>query len=196
MSEHSEDEELAAIRSVVSALEMLSADVRARVLRYVFDRLEIRIEESAPHTALNPESPARTPISPPLESRTEAARQLDVRSLRDEKIPRSSTEMAALVAYYLSEVAQGEEHKDSVTSADVKRYFKQANYMLPQAINMVLPHAAAAGYFDAVGQGRYRLNPVGYNLVVHGMPSGASGERKGKSPNTSKTSKRTGKKRG
>ncbi|MGK2932078.1 MAG: hypothetical protein ACSLFD_04830, partial [Solirubrobacterales bacterium] len=43
-------------------------------------------------------------------------------------------------------------------------------------IGMTLPNATQAGYFDATGEtGKYRLNPVGYNLVVHGLPSGAEG---------------------
>jgi hypothetical protein len=54
----------------------------------------------------------------------------------------------------------------------LERYFKQAGFKLPKAIKQALPNAAAAGYFDGTGGGRYRLNPVGYNLVVHALPRG------------------------
>ena len=39
---------------------------------------------------------------------------------------------------------------------------------------MTLPNAKSAGYFDAVGNGEYKLNAVGHNLVVHSMPRGAT----------------------
>jgi len=75
--------------------------------------------------------------------------------------------MAALVAYYISEI-QGE--RDWINAADLQRYFKQAGFKLPKSLPHALPNATAAGYFDSLGDGRYRLNPVGYNLVVHGLP--------------------------
>jgi hypothetical protein len=78
--------------------------------------------------------------------------------------------MAALVAYYLSELAGDDERKDAINAADLEKYFKQAGFKLPKAIPQTLLNAAAAGYFDALGNGQYKLNPVGYNLAVHGLP--------------------------
>ena len=74
------------------------------------------------------------------------------------------------MAYYLSEMASDTERKDAINAADLEKYFKQAAFKLPKVIPQALPNAAAAGYFDAIGNGLYRLNPVGYNLVVHGLP--------------------------
>jgi hypothetical protein len=90
--------------------------------------------------------------------------------------------MAALVAYYLSELAPDGERKDEISAADLEKYFKQAAFRLPRSLRMTLPNAAAAGYFDGAGAGRYRLNPVGYNLVVHGLP---------RSQETGKTTRRS-----
>jgi hypothetical protein len=78
--------------------------------------------------------------------------------------------MAALVAYYLSELAPDDERREAINSSDLEKYFKQAGFKLPKAISQALPNAAAAGYFEPTGNGLYRLNPVGYNLVVHGLP--------------------------
>jgi hypothetical protein len=80
--------------------------------------------------------------------------------------------MAAVVAYYLSEIAPSHERKDAINASDLQKYFKQAGFKLPKSIPQALPNAAAAGYFDSTGSGLYRLNPVGYNLVVHGLPRG------------------------
>ena len=85
--------------------------------------------------------------------------------------------MAALVAYYLSELAPEGEQKDEINSSDLEKYFKQAGFKLPRSIYQTLPNAAAAGYFDGTGGGKYRLNPVGYNLVVHGLPRGSESKK-------------------
>jgi hypothetical protein len=110
-------------------------------------------------------------------------RQISIKDLRDEKQPDSSNQMAAIVAYYLSELAPENERRPTITSQDIERYFKQARFNLPKKINMALVNAAAAGYFDAVGNGAYKLNPVGYNLVAHGLPRDAatSGQRRKRS---------------
>lgn len=79
--------------------------------------------------------------------------------------------MACLVAYYLQEVAPEGERKDFINSADLEKYFKQANFKLPQRVQQVLPEAKSSGYFDSAGRGEYKLNAVGYNLVAHSLPS-------------------------
>ena len=96
--------------------------------------------------------------------------------------------MAAVVAYYLSELAPPEERKSSVNVQDITKYFKQANFPLPKAIKDMLSHARDAGYLDSAGEvGQYKLNPVGYNLVVHNLPHKAEhGHRKSKRKNKKK----------
>jgi len=78
--------------------------------------------------------------------------------------------MAALVAYYLAELAPSNEQTKALTRALLTKYFKQANYPLPKHPNMTLVDAKNAGYLDSAGRGSYQLNPVGYNLIAHGLP--------------------------
>jgi hypothetical protein len=85
--------------------------------------------------------------------------------------------MAALVAYYLAEVAPEAYRNQTMTAHDVKTYFKQAAFPLPSSAKMTLVHAKNAGYLESAGTGQYRLNPVGYNLVVHALPSQSSGKQ-------------------
>jgi len=89
--------------------------------------------------------------------------------------------MAALVAYYLAELAGENERTPDVTAEDVLKYFKQAGFPLPKARAMLLPNAKNAGYFDSLGDGKYRLNPVGYNLVAHNLPRSGTDSRVAKS---------------
>jgi len=83
--------------------------------------------------------------------------------------------MAAVVAFYLSELAPEPERKDFITTADIKRYFKLANFPLPKEPKYTLGNARQAGYFDPTSEaGSLRLNPVGYNLVAHRLPASAA----------------------
>jgi hypothetical protein len=157
------DAELRAIQSIMDALDGLDGDALQRVIAYVFNRLSIstpsRLQISTPSFATGPA---------PVQSASDARSHVpSIRDLKEEKKPESSNQMAAIVAYYLSDVAGT---KDSISTADIEKYFKQAAFKLPKKIQQTLPNAAAAGYFEAQGNGVYRLNPVGYNLVVHGLP--------------------------
>jgi hypothetical protein len=164
------DRELQAIGAILTALNGLEGESIQRVLDYVFGRLSIGQTRVA------------TPMSLPITTSGPAAiegkhlkEQVSIRDLKDEKHPESSNQMAALVAYYLSEVAPASEIKTSINAADLEKYFKQAGFKLPKKIPQTLINAAAAGYLDAAGNGMYQLNPVGYNLVVHGLPRGHGG---------------------
>lgn len=98
-------------------------------------------------------------------------RQIDIRSLKTEKNPDSAKQMACLVAYYLQELAPKDDRKQTISTQDVEKYFKQAGFKLPKRLEQILVDAKASGYFESVGRGEYKLNAVGYNLVVHGLPA-------------------------
>ena len=159
------DAEIHAIQAVIDALEPLDDDARGRVLEYTLRRLGMR-DLPPPVTSTPTLREPITDTAPPPSSPA----VMDIRSLREAKQPKSGVEMAALVAYYLAELAPSEERRDDIGTAEIERYFKQAQYRLPQRIDMTLHNAAAAGYFDRTGRGAFRLNPVGYNLVTHGLP--------------------------
>jgi hypothetical protein len=179
------DDELDAMVQVIGALEPLDELARSRVLDYVFRRLGLRLPSAT--------AGAATPLvavpgtATPLPSGSIG--QIDIRTLKDTKKPKSAQEMAAIVAYYLSELAPAADRKDYIDAGDVKKYFKQADFPLPGAPSMTLIHARNAGYLDTAGdRGRYKVNPVGYNLVVHNLPARADATRP--KPKNSKTKKK------
>src|SRR3989338_2730274 len=65
----------------------------------------------------------------------------DIRSLKDQKKPETASEMAALVAFYLSEVIVANGKKDTVNVEDMVLYFKQAGYPLPKSKPIILHNA-------------------------------------------------------
>jgi hypothetical protein len=169
------DRELTAMAAIMESLGGLDGEAIRRVLDYVTGRLSLgrttRVLAVSPSGSVSP-SASVTDSNP---SRTHA--RVSVRDLKDEKQPASSNQMAALVAYYLSELAPEADRRDTIGATEIQKYFKQAAFPLPKVPQKTLPNAVAAGYFDLAGGGQFRLNPVGYNLVVHGLPP-ASGSNK------------------
>jgi len=183
--------EVEAIGDVLASLEPLAGPARERVLAYVANALNIAastvgVSAAAPISVptLSPAVVA-DPAVVPTPTPAVAARHTDIRSLRDSKQPRSAVEMAAIVAYYLNDVAPEGEKRQTIGKSDLDKYFKQAGFPLPKAQNMTLVNATSGGYFDRVDQGQYKLNPVGYNLVVHNLPA-----RSGEAGTGSRTARR------
>lgn len=167
-------DELAAIKAVVEALQPLGDGARRHVMAYVAEALGIRATSAAIGDPGRQPAPTTSGLAVAAsEAVMPASATVDIRNLKEQKQPRTATEMASVVAYYLSELSPLEDRRAVVTAADIERYFKQANFRLPGRIAQTLPDAARAGYFDTTGRGQYKLNPVGYNLVAHGLPGGA-----------------------
>jgi hypothetical protein len=168
--------ELVALNAVVTALKSLRDDARQRVINAALMLLGAAPLSTPPVQQTSEqgagESAASQPAAESLTGSAERPPITDIRSLKDEKKPRTAVEMATLTAYYLSEVAPKEERKATIESEDIRNYFRLAQFRLPsQPPHQTLKYAKYAGYLDAAGRGSYKLNPVGYNLVVHGLPS-------------------------
>lgn len=161
-----------AIDQVIQALEPLDESARKTAIGAVCVHLGIKIADpmsagrAQPVGGAIPQN-AVLPASTVLPQTT----HVDIRSLKAEKKPTSAAQMACLVAYYLQEHAPDSERKQAITTADIDKYFKQAGFKLPQRSAQLLPDTKAAGYFDSGGRGEYKLNAVGYNLVVHNLPA-------------------------
>jgi hypothetical protein len=158
------DRELQAMRKVLSALVPLKLEGRARVLTYVLNRFGMTGDLLASVPSGSPYGTVSADTSPGAPEQG----LKDIRSLKEEKRPRSANEMAAVVAYYLSELAP--ERKSTINADDIKKYFLQARYPLPNSAPQLLINAKNSGYLQSAGTGQYRLNSVGYNLVMHKLP--------------------------
>lgn len=152
-----------AIDEIISALEELEPSARRTAVTAACNHLQIPMDKAPPSDSGQSIAPGSTPPTP-------TPPVVDIKTLKEEKKPRGAAEMACVIAYYLQELAPVDERKDVIVVADLKKYFKQAKFKLPTAIQYTLVNAKNAGYFDSAGSGSYRLNAVGYNLAVHTLP--------------------------
>lgn len=171
MSEQGSDPELNAIQIILSALEPLDDEARQRVFNYVLQRTKLSAVTNFSNITDSLDAKSNLSNAQPEAIQSSVATITDVRTLKNQKNPRSANEMAALIGYYLAELAPVDERKSSIDRSDIEKYFKQAGFALPKIAKQTLINAARAGYLDSAGDGKYKLNPVGYNLVVHGLPS-------------------------
>lgn len=163
-----------AIDQIIIALDGLDENARVTAISAACKLLKI-------HLALGNENGGTSDEDNKIDGRGGSAalgmaikhggRQVDIRSLKTEKNPDSAKQMACLVAYYLQERAPKEERKQTISTQDIEKYFKQANFKLPKKVEQVLVDAKRSGYFESAARGEYKLNAVGYNLVVHGLPA-------------------------
>jgi hypothetical protein len=155
--------EVVAIEAISKALAPLEPTAQRRVLNYVLSA-----------TGLSPSSDQPSPNTRPDDGPSPPGRHKgsevtpDIRSFREAKQPKNGSEMAAVLAYYLSEVAPPAERKTSITSSDIEKYFKQAGFPLPSRSRDAL--RTAPGFLEKTSSGEYRLTSVGHNLVVHKLP--------------------------
>jgi hypothetical protein len=168
-----------AIDQIIGALEALESDARKTAIEAACAHLKITPVQVAPVLELRQDTPngavdrgARR-LGPAAAGAPPTPN--DIRSLRDQKNPKSAREMACVVAFYLQELAPEGERKEAIATADLEKYFKQANFKLPEKITQVLTDAKGAGYFDSASRGAYKLNAVGYNLVAHKLPATPAG---------------------
>lgn len=182
------DDEIEAIKTVLTALEPLSPEVRSTVLDYVVKRLGVPQVSTGAAAVVDPVT-----LQDPLTASSNA-QITHIKQLKEIKKPRSNNEMAAVVAFYLAHHAPQNERKTTINRQDIETYFRIGEYPLPEQPQFALANAKNAGYFEMVGGGEYKLNPVGDNLVAHSLPRGTGKKRKKKKSAKKKTKKKTKKK--
>lgn len=184
------NKELKAMSDIIAALSELDGSAKVRVVKSVLELLGITPNATEtlmqPTRTLQPDEVIDTSTTPKSTSET-----IDIRMLKEQRKPKSAIQMAALVAYYLQEIAPIEDRKEVINAHDIVKYFKLAPYNLPTGKNGAadtLNNAKRAGYLETSGTGTYKLNLVGYNLVIR-MPdkfSNGHGKKKVKKKKTSK----------
>jgi hypothetical protein len=162
-----EADELAVLASLVDTLGSLNSGGRQRVLNYLL----ARFGQGLPAAATDAATVRAAQIDDARPHSDLSTGPLDIRSFKTIKLPANGQEMAAVVAYYLAYKAPEDQRRETISPADVDKYFKQAAFPLPTRTRTVLVSAKNSGYLEEAGnRGEYKLSPVGYNLITHHLP--------------------------
>jgi hypothetical protein len=162
-----------AIDQIIGAVEGLDAPARATAIRAACEHLDliglVLAAADSNGTGTN-QHQIGAATNAQMGGVAPASGVHDIRTYKDEKAPANAIEMACVVTHYLGHLASPPDRKTEVGAADLEKYFKQGGYPLPKRMAQLLVDARGAGYFDKAGHGKYKLNPVGHNLVVHKLP--------------------------
>lgn len=167
------EEEITAIRTVLTTLQSLDADVRKNVIEYVLKRLNFDIYQpvqASRHQKVGEDlSAANQP------SDVDHITIVHIKQFKETKQPKTAIEMVAIVAYYLQYLAEEGKRKNTIGTSDLSTWFRIADFPLPSGeLRYTLANARNSGYLDSAGHGEYKLNAIGYNLVKHNMPRSES----------------------
>ena len=115
-------------------------------------------------------------IGPEKEDRrtglTPFVKKASLKELYEQKKPSSDIQVAALVAFFYSELAEMEEHRPYIDSDLFVKGLKQCRHPMPENPGQTLRNAKNYGYLDSTEEaGKFRLTATGYNLIAHTLPS-------------------------
>ncbi|UPJ39775.1 hypothetical protein IVB40_20780 [Bradyrhizobium sp. 40] len=158
-----------AIDQVITALGAFKAADQQTILRAVYAHLNISGPGEVAGKRQEPPQEERAAPPPPRAAENEYS-GMDIKTFKELKNPSSARQMACVVAYYLAEIATGDERKEVITIEDIEKYFKQGRFALPTKLEQLLIDCRGAGYFESAARGAYKLTRVGHNLVAHQLP--------------------------
>lgn len=127
--------------------------------------------KSMPRTIPPKTMPVFQPVGKEKQISKEFPKKTNIKDFYLEKKPRNDKEMAAVVAFYLSEVAESPQRQPQINVGILRNYIKKAGYKLPTDLGQTLRNAKFTGYLESGdSRGEFKLSAIGYNLVAHELP--------------------------
>jgi len=176
-------DDLDAVRQIISTLEEFTDPDRERILRWAREKLGM--SQASGMVVANPADTIVVPQQPPGFALS-ASPSTDIRSFIAQKDPKNDTQLAAVVAYYYQFQAPPTERKDAITADDLVDACRKAERRRPARPAQTLINAYSDGVLDKVDRGNYRINSVGENLVAMVLP--AAGDSPKAAPRRSRPS--------
>lgn len=175
-------------KTITESLEKLERGRQELILRWVRESLHLDPVALRPVPAA-PAVLGSDTTSSPAEPGT--SRVVDIKTFVEEKRPKSDMQFGAVVAYYYRFVAPPAERREMINADVLQEAARLSGRARPPKPYMTLTNAKNQGYLDALGQGEFKLNTVGENLVAMTLPGGTAGQGAG----SARRGKRTGKTR-
>src|SRR5712672_1821158 len=102
-------------------------------------------------------------------------RSKDIKTFINEKNPKSDVQFAAVAAYFYRFESSLGERKEVILPRDLDEAGRQARGYSFKNARATLNNAVMLGYFDRAGDGQFKLNAVGENLVAMTLPGAVGG---------------------
>lgn len=147
-----------------------------RIIRWVAESLGLAGSPSilAGTAALAAAAPAVPPTyAQPLGAPFQ--RSKDIKTFVNERNPKSDVQFAAVAGYFYRFESSPGERREVILPKDLDEAGRQARGYSFKDARKTLNNAVMLGYFDRAGDGQFKLNAVGENLVAMTLP-GTGGE--------------------
>jgi hypothetical protein len=162
MTDQKKTDDLEAVRVVVNALESFQKEDQKRIIRWASEKIGLSKCQDIVEGNAN--------IPPARNTQDSVVKFADIKTFIAEKSPKGFNHFAAAVAYYHHFKAPESERKESIDYKDILEACRTTDFERPKAPKQTLINAYTAGLFDRVGEGSFKLNSVGENLVAMGLP--------------------------
>ena len=171
MNKENKKDDLGAVRVLVEILGPFEKDEQERIIRWAREKLGL--------TAITSSQPVLPSTNPVIVSDSkETTKTSNIKSFVDGKDPKNDKQFASVVAYYYAFESPESQRKASIDSKDLIEACRLTQRKRPINAGQTLINAAHSGFLDKAEEaGRYKLNPVGENLVAMTLPSGEEKRR-------------------
>lgn len=163
---------LDAAQKIVAELQGMAKDHQALAVKFAMETLGHQLPPT--HAPMTP-----PPVGPQLGIQFAPAgtpgHTVDIKAFTTAKAPTSDQQFAAVVAYFYQFEAKPEDRREFIDPETMKEAARLAGRAQVTRWAMTLTNAKNAGYLDPAGSGKYKLSPVGENLVAITLPGNAGG---------------------
>jgi hypothetical protein len=171
------DDDLDAVRVISTALEPFDQVQREMILRFVRERVGMPLTNGVPGAAGSPPSPPVVDqTTPPTPVPISGKGPTDIKSFMEHKNPKNDIQAVAAVAYFYKFEAPASEHRDAITADEYVNACRLVGRQRPGRAAQTMHNAVRGGLVDAVGDGTFKLNSVGENLVAVVLPGDGSSD--------------------
>lgn len=157
---------LDAAQKIVAELTGMAPEHQALALKFATETLGVPFL-APPQSPANPSAlPTHAPTPPP----SGTAPYADIKAFTALKAPKSDQQFAAVVAYFYQFEAPLDSRKEIIDVQTMKDAARLAGRKQAPQWRFTLQNAKNAGYLNSAGDGKFKLSPVGENLVAITLP--------------------------
>ena len=172
-----------AAKAIVEAVKSLDKPMQALAMRFASETLGLPASPTTPPLG----SPQGSAVPPQLDKHG-VTHSADIKQFVTSRAPKSDNQFAAVVAYFYRFEAPDAQRTETIDATILQEATRLTGRSRLSNPGKTLHNAKNAGYLDAAGPGRFRVNSVGENLVAITLPGNG---QEGPAQRTSRKKKST-----